>query len=140
MGELPPRYAFILNPFPRERFTRCPRCEAKTRARKVPLVIHVDELGLMARKTTCRVCVLCDLLIAHQAEIEATIDGLALVPSESMKRSYLVLGTVEPRTWRRGFTGGVTIAELRGHMADFKDHLKIEVEPAVWFRPREKAD
>jgi hypothetical protein len=140
MGVLPPRYAFILNPFPRERFTRCPRCEAKTRARKIPLVFHVDGFGLMARNTTCRLCVVCDLLIAHQAEIEETIDGLGQSHAESAKRMYLVLGTTESRTWRRAFSGGVTIAELREHMADFKDYLKIEVEPGAWFRPDETAD
>jgi hypothetical protein len=37
----------------------------------------------------------CDLLIAHQAEIEETIDGLAS-QSESAKRRYLVLGTSSP--------------------------------------------
>jgi hypothetical protein len=43
MGSLPARYAFVLNPFTRERFTKCPRCEAPTRVRKLPLVIHIGR-------------------------------------------------------------------------------------------------
>lgn len=31
---------------------------------------------------------------------------------------YLVLGTTEFRIWRRAFSGGATIAELREHMAE----------------------
>lgn len=97
MGALPPRYCFVLNPYLRERFTRCPRCEAKTRVRKIPLVIHVDPVGLVTLRKTCRLCVVCEMLIAHQGEIERLIDGLGDDRAKSKKREYLVLGTVERR-------------------------------------------
>lgn len=70
MGALPPRYSFVLNPHARDRFTRCPQCEASTRVRKIPLVIHVDSVGLITARKTCRLCVVCEMLIAHQDEIE----------------------------------------------------------------------
>jgi hypothetical protein len=66
----------VLNPHARERFTRCPRCEASTRVRKIPLVIHVDSVGLVLMRKTCRLCIVCEMLIADQAELERLIDAL----------------------------------------------------------------
>ena len=34
------RHGFLLSPCTDVAFTRCPKCEEKTRQRKVPLVIH----------------------------------------------------------------------------------------------------
>lgn len=77
MGALPPRYSFFLNPHLNERFTRCPRCNATTRVRKIPLVIHVDSVGLVLLRKRCRLCVVCEMLIAHEAEVNDVIKGLA---------------------------------------------------------------
>ncbi len=58
-----PRYSFVLNPHASERFTRCPRCENTTRVRKIPLVIHIDSVGLVTLRKTCRLCVVCEALM-----------------------------------------------------------------------------
>ena len=137
MGALLPRYSFVLNPHPRERFTRCPRCEAKTRVRKIPLVIHTEPIGLVLLRKTCRLCVVCEMLIADQAEAERFIDALG--PRPTGKREYLVLGTLEMKTWRRGLSGGVTVEELIEHMADFKHYMRIDYTPGGWYRSDETA-
>lgn len=133
MGALRPRYSFVLNPYPRERFTRCPRCEAKTRVRKIPLVIHFEPVGLVMLRKTCRLCVVCEILVAHQAEIERLIDALGQTQAE--KREYLVLGTLDMKTWRRGLSGGVRVGELTEACTDheaqrepFCDHINVRVE------------
>lgn len=137
MGALPPRYSFVLNPYPRERFTRCPRCEAQTRVRKIPLVIHVEPVGLVMLRKTCRLCVDCELLVAHQAEIETLIDALG--PGTTEKQKYLVLGTLGTKTWRRGLSDRVTVQELIDHMADFKDYTRIDYTRGGWYRSDETA-
>lgn len=137
MGALPPRYSFVLNPHPRERFTRCPRCEAKTRVRKIPLVIHIEPIGLVMLPKTCRLCVVCEMLVAHQDEIERLIDALRQGKSE--KREFLVLGTLGTKTWRRGLSDKVTVQELIDHMADFKDYMRIDYTPGGWYRSGETA-
>src|SRR5215218_7671086 len=71
LGKQPPRYRFFLNPYTDARFTTCPQCGEKTRVRKLPLVIHIDPMQLVALNKTCRYCPRCDLLIAHQDELEA---------------------------------------------------------------------
>ena len=135
MGALPPRYSFILNPYQHERFTRCPTCEASTRLRKIPLVVHVDDPSgprLILLNKSCRLCVRCDTLVVHQAELARVIIAAGLSAVEASR--CVVLGTVDRRTWREGFVAGVQPADVRAHMADFKAYVKVRVTPAHWSR------
>ena len=70
LGKQPLRYRFFLNPYEDMRFTRCPQCDNKMHQRKLPLVIHVDPMQLLSLNKTCRYCPHCDLLIAHQNDVE----------------------------------------------------------------------
>ena len=42
---------------------------------------------------------------------------------------YVVLGTLDRHTWRRGLEGDVQLTEIRASMADFKKYLRVEVIP-----------
>ena len=113
LGKQPPRYRFFLNPYADARFTTCPQCSGKTRVRKLPLVIHIDPLQLIALNKTCRYCPRCDLLIAHQDEIEAFLAGVLEVNDRIVSRKPgagakgLDLGTKITRTGHTpGRTGG----------------------------------
>ena len=98
--------------------------------RKIPLVIHVDSLGLVLLRKTCRLCVVCEMLIAHEADVNGVIKALA--PHTATLPTYLVLGTLGPDTWRDGMSGGVTIEEVRHDMADFKAYMRVEITPRHW--------
>lgn len=134
MGAVPPRYSFALNPHADYRATSCPTCKAKTRVRKIPLVIHVEEVGLVILRKTCRLCLPCQMVIAHQAEIESEI-RVSAGPAATAMPDYLVLGTVDPRVWRQGMSSEMNIDDLVRHMADFKAHLDIEYTPGGWYPP-----
>jgi hypothetical protein len=134
MGALPPRYAFILNPFADARFTKCPRCDAKTRIRKLPLVIHIDKVGLVLLGKTCRLCLACETLVTHQADLDKLIDA---VVGATVCPEYLVLGTMDRRVWRRGLNGRVALDEVKRAMADFKTYLHVDYTPAGWRRKSE---
>jgi hypothetical protein len=136
MGALRPRYSFFLNPHRNERFMRCPRCKAAMRVRKIPLVIHVDAVGLVLLRKTCRLCIGCEMLIAHEAEVDRVIAGFA--PNAAMP-PYLVLGTLGSGTWRDGMTAGVTLDEVKGDMADFKAYMRVEITPRHW-APRDSPE
>jgi hypothetical protein len=134
MGALPPWYSFVLNPHVGERFTRCPNCEARTRIRKLPLVIHLEHVDgpkLVLLNKTCRLCALCETLVVDRAELEDVIVATgfyaAVRPPE-----YVVLGTIDRRVWRRGLAGDAQLADVREHMADFKRYLRVDVTPARW--------
>jgi hypothetical protein len=133
MGALPPRYAFILNPHADTRFTRCPRCETKTNLRKLSLVIHLEGLGLVLLGKTCRLCVRCETLIAHKAELDVLLSTVV----KMSKPEYVVLGTVDRRTHRRGLAGAASLDDVRGHTADFKSYWNVEVTPAGWYPKNE---
>lgn len=136
MGALPPRYAFVLNPYSDAGFTKCPRCEAKTRVRTLSLVIHVENFGLVLLGKTCRLCLVCETLVAHQADLDKLI-GVAVGGRANSK--YVVLGTVDRRVWRRGLEGRVAPHEAAQHMADFKTYLRVDVTPAGWYPKSESA-
>ena len=122
-----------MNPYVRERFTRCPQCHAPTRLRKLPLVVHIGQSNiprLVLLNKLCRLCVSCEMLIVHRTELERVVAAAAL----GTGCEYVVLGTIDRRTWRRGVAGEADLADIREHMADFKKHLRVDVTPARWER------
>ena len=140
LGKLPPLYRFILNPYTEARFSRCPSCEQKTRQRKVPLFIHVDPLHSIALGYTCRYCPDCDLLIAHQDQLEALLSNyFAERDPEVIGNDYLVVGTVERKAWREGMKQPQGVDDMLAQLHDFKEVLTIDYEPAGWY-PADEPD
>jgi hypothetical protein len=134
LGKLPPLYRFILNPYTDVRFSRCPICEQKMRQRKVPLFIHVDPFHPMVLGYTCRYCPDCDLLIAHQDQIEALLaNRFAEHAPEVIGNDYLVIGTVERKAWREGMKQPKDTDDMLAHLHDFKEVLTVEYQPAGWY-------
>lgn len=128
LGKQSPRYSFILNPYQDVRCTSCPKCGAKTRLRKFPLVIHVDPMSLLALNKTCRFCPACELLIAHQDEIEEQLAiQFSRINPEAIGNDYLVVGTLDRDDWRRGRDTPLTLQDMLDHLHDFKRVLKLEV-------------
>ncbi len=129
LGKQPPRYRFFLNPYQDMRFTRCPQCGNKTRQRKLPLVIHVDPMLLLSLNKTCRYCPHCDLLIAHQDDVEHL---LAEIFTEQMPEvvgnDYLVLGTQDRAVWKRGAQQQLTLQEALETLHDFKEVVTFKLE------------
>ncbi|WP_395144451.1 hypothetical protein [Armatimonas sp.] len=124
-GELPPRYQFVLNPYPDQRISRCPLCEAKTGQKKIPLLIHIDPQHLIALNYTCRFCQSCELLVGHKHTIEHFLFELFLLHSpESIGNSYIIIGTVEKGAWRKGLTERLDIPSLLPHAGDFETYLE----------------
>jgi hypothetical protein len=129
IGALPPRYAFVLNPHADSKFTRCPRCETPTKLRKLSLVIHVGGFGLVILGKTCRLCLRCETLIAHKSELDRLLSAVVTVPTPD----YVVLGTSDRRTYRRGLAGAASIDEVKAHTSDFKSYWNIEITPRGWY-------
>ena len=80
------RHKFFLNPYSDCGFTKCPKCDTKTKIRKYPLVIHVEPKQIFLLNKKCKYCVNCDLIIAKKQEIESFL-ALALSPQLRNKQS-----------------------------------------------------
>jgi len=136
-GELSPRYSFFLNPHQDYRFTVCPLCEQPTRWRKFVLLIHIDPQVLMALNMHCRLCPDCELLIAHQDQLEEQLTAhMAEHDPAVIGNPYLVLGTVERQAWRENRAQPKPLPEMLKHVADFQEVLTFKVQPAGWY-PKE---
>jgi hypothetical protein len=102
-GGLPPRYSFMLNPYPDHKVSRCIVCSHKTGQRKLPLLVHIDPMHLIALNYTCRYCRYCDLLVASKPEIEHLLTELFRQHDpEVIGNDYLIIGTVKKAAWRGG--------------------------------------
>ena len=127
MGALPPRYAFILNPYADAGFTKCARCETRTNIRKLPLVIHVEGFGLVLLGKTCRLCLRCDTLVAHKTELDKLLRTVVNVAEPE----YVVLGTLEKQVYRRGLSARASVDEVKGSHGGLQVCTwKVQVTPA----------
>jgi hypothetical protein len=140
LGDLAPKYSFILNPYPTQRLTRCPFCEGKTGQRKIPLTIHVDPQQLIALNYTCRYCHACDLLIAHKHEIEHLLYNLfSLNNPEAIGNDYLIFGTMEKKAWRKGIKESKPVDEMLAYVSDFETYYQeLRLTQPGWYGPKQK--
>ncbi len=123
------RFFFFLNPYADVAFTRCPKCEAKTKQRKLPLVIHVEPQTICVLNKTCRFCPACQLVIARQPEIEPMLQAMVDNGSPSIKQGeYLVIGTLDRADWRAGQKGEWSPAEAIDRAWVFEDHWNFVVQ------------
>ena len=135
LGKQPPRYYFFLNPYQDVRFTSCPKCDGKTKLRKLPLVIYIEGSITLSLNKTCRFCPYCDLLIAHQDDLESLLVAMFEERApEMIGNDYLVLGTVDRPVWQRGNRGDLTVPEMLENLHDFKDYWQFK--PAPRWAPR----
>ena len=134
-GGLKPKYSFIVNPYPDQRLSRCPFCEKKTGQRKIPLLIHIDPLNLVALNYTCRYCQDCDLLIAHKHEVEHLLTDLFLqFDPEVIGNDYLVIGTVERKAWREGLKQSMAVDKMLPYVSEFANYYReLSLTQPGWF-------
>lgn len=139
-GKLKPRYSLILNQYKDFRASSCIKCDKPTFLRKFPLLIHIEEGGLITLGKTCRYCAKCELIVVHQDELE---DELAykfetLMP-EALGNDYFIIGTVDKKFWKKNLAGEETdFNELLKNTADIKKYLDFEYQPAGWYFDGEK--
>jgi hypothetical protein len=129
---LPARHYFFLNPYQDCAFTRCPRCNKKTKVRKYPLVIHIEPEQILNLNKTCKYCTKCDLIIARQSDIEALMTTCFEKHRPSIiGNDYLVIGTLDRSDWKESLANSVT-SDLLENVHPFKDMLNFEPLPS-WY-------
>jgi MinD superfamily P-loop ATPase len=133
------RHRFFLNPYSDCAFTKCPKCETKTKVRKFPLVIHIEPQQLFILNKQCKYCPSCDLIIAKQKELESLMAiGIIQSNPDLIGNKYLVMGTVDRNDWKEGSQNVISPSEIVKRMYIFKDVWNFEVIPAGWYPASEK--
>jgi hypothetical protein len=129
IGGRPPRYSFILNPYVDVRLSKCPQCDRPTHPRKFALFIHVDGCRPLVLGKTCRYCTRCELIVAHQDELEAELaHSLGRIAPEAVGGEYLVIGTMDRKAWQQGLRSAPEVATSLEHVAEFRKILDLKVE------------
>lgn len=132
LGKLKPRYTFILNPYPNERISTCIECRKPTHPRKFPLVIGVEDFGILTLGKTCRYCAKCEIIVAHQHELEHELThNFEQMAPQHIGKPYLLIGTMDKKLWKRGLSNSPEGDALE-NIADFKKVMDLVVEPARW--------
>lgn len=122
LGKQPPRYRFFLNPYRDVRFSKCPQCSNKMGQRKLPLFIHIDPGQPLLLNKTCRYCAHCDLLIAHQDDLEQIITTVfPRLDPETVSKQYLVIGTIDRADWKHIDQNTLPIQASIEALHDFKE-------------------
>jgi hypothetical protein len=76
---------------------------------------------------TCRYCPNCDLLIAHQDEIEDVLVRIfTTLDPEIVGNDYLVIGTVEKATWKRTMQSQLPLEVTLDALHDFKEVVSFK--------------
>jgi hypothetical protein len=135
LGHQPPRHDFFLNPYSDARFTRCPKCDGKTKLRKKPLLIFIEPVQPTSLNKTCRYCPYCDLLIAHKNELDELLQRICLqYYPHLVDHDYLVVGTLDRKSWKEGLQGISSVADVFKSLHDFKQQLVFEPTRYVWVK------
>jgi hypothetical protein len=129
VGKLKPRYSFILNPYSDVRLSKCPRCDRPTHPRKFALLISIDGWEPLVLGKTCRYCTPCELIIAHQDELEEQLTfNLSRLAPEAIGNDYLVLGTMDRKVWQECLrAGGAPFDDALQHVAEFKKVFDLNI-------------
>lgn len=122
------RFFLFLNRYPDMAFTRCPKCEARTKQRKLPLVIHIEPHTICVLNNTCRFCPACELVIAKQREIEPMLGAMVERQRGAIEKGdYLIIGTLDRADWRAGQTDKWSPAQAVERAWVFRDHWNFKV-------------
>jgi len=130
------KYYFFLNPYNDAVFTRCPKCQSKTKILKFPLVIHIDPAQLLFLNKLCRYCPACDLIIAKKSDLESLMAACFEDRNpEIIGNDYLVIGVAGRKDWREGKKGAMPQGEAIERVHIFKDVLHFEPVRPMWIPP-----
>jgi len=134
MTKLKRRHFFFLNPYKDAAFTRCPKCQSKTKVRKFPLVIHIEPRQLFLLNKACRYCPGCNLIIVKKSEIESLmVEAFERSKPELVGNDYFVVGVVDRKDWREGQQGKLLECEAIERMFVFRDVLTFEPAYPAWY-------
>jgi hypothetical protein len=127
------KHYLFLNPYEDCAFTKCPKCNTKTKFRKFPLVIHVEPNQLFVLNKNCKYCTTCDLIIVKKSKIETLMTcQFEKVNPSVVGNKYLIFGTLGRRDWQKYSKTPTNPSEAIDQVYVFNDVLTFEVDRRRW--------
>ena len=134
LKDMKKRHYFFPNPYEDCAFTRCPKCDNKTKIRKFPLVVHIDPHQMLLLNKECEYCPSCDLIIIKKKQFEQLLAiNFRQINPDIADNNYLVMGVVERKDWKESLKRQFEPPEILERMYVFKDVWNFEVIPAGWY-------
>ena len=132
-----PRHYFWLNPYREMAFTRCPKCEGKTKIRKKRLVIDVLNKTLLLANVTIKYCPECDLITINKDKIENILSQLTFFDERSIRPDdYFIFGTIERTDYNKYLNQGSYSSDCIKLVNPFIDKLLFKIRPAGWYKDK----
>lgn len=126
-------HRFFLNPYEDAAFTKCPKCESKTKVRRFPLVIHIEPSQPLVLNKQCRYCESCDLIIARRSELEdLMVAAVERRDPSIIGNEYLVVGTLPRELWRARDAADMRPVDLLDRTHIFRDVWEFELNGDGW--------
>ncbi len=133
------KYYFYLNPHEEYKWTKCPKCDNKTKLRKYCLMIHYGDKTanfnqLISLNKSCKFCPYCELIIGQKSEIETYLSQL--IPGLGLRfnqKNYFVFGTMDRKDWRKSQKEPLNQRKALDIIFQFKDILDFDIRPAGWY-------
>ena len=126
------KHYFFLNPYRDNSFTRCPKCDNKTKIKKLPLTILLEKKKVILNiNKTCKFCPYCDLIIAKKHELDSIIMQF-LSLNHATKDDYFVIGTQDKGVYREGLNKGLIKENPLEGVSVFKNAWNFEILPSYW--------
>lgn len=130
-----PRHYFWLNSYREMAFTRCPKCERKTKVRKKRLAIDVLNKTLLLANVTNKYCQECDLIIINKDKIENMLSQLTYFDKRSiLPDDYFIFGTIGRTNYNKCMNRGTYPSDCIKLVNPFIDKLHIKIRPAGWYK------
>ena len=136
-GKIKTRHYFFLSTYQEEAFTKCPKCNKKTKVRKYPLAIHIEPGQFCFLNKICKYCPNCDLIIAKKTDVEDLMVRCFEETNPSIiGNDYLVVGTVDRPVWRKYHKDPQSPGDVLDDIYVFKGMKNFELMPSWYYDPK----
>ena len=123
------KYNFFLNPYTDAAFTKCPKCDGKTKVKKFPLLIFIEKIKFVLNlNKTCKYCPYCDLIIAKKDELKPMAEAYGVKVDD-----FFIYGTLPIEIYKQYENRLMNSQDFHKMAIPFKDVWKFEVQPAGWY-------
>ena len=120
------KYQFFLNPYTEYAFTKCPKCDGKTKVKKFPLVIFIEKIKFVLNlNKTCKYCPYCELIIAKKEELKPIAEAYDVKIED-----FFIYGTLPIEIYKQYENKQINPKGFDKMAIPFKDVWKFKVQPA----------